>query len=185
MLVASKRLLSLSTCVVFTCLPLTSRAASTNSTQAPAHASVADVPEQVNRYTIPFFTSQNELSGSQSFTGITVLNNSTTACGASVKFQYGQDSNNACVIKVSIPPRQAITFCSRAGHDPVFPCNATCEGDGLTFTTGHAYIASTNSPACSNIDVDGHLFYTTNNDTVVQGTAVLTVTKFRQPNNGD
>src|SRR4051794_30222989 len=171
MLVASKGLLSLSACAVLACLPLTSRAASTNSTQAPAAiARVPDVPGQVNRYTIPFFTSQNTLSGSQSYTGVAVLNNSTTTCDVSVKFQFGQESSNACVIKASISPRIALTFCSRAGHDPVFPCDTTCAGDGLTFTTGHIYIASTNSPACSNIDVDGHLFYTTNNDTVVQGT---------------
>jgi hypothetical protein len=187
MLLVSKQFARIVVCSALTCLPLTSYADST-SPQARASASALsapNVPGQVNRYTVPYFTSENRLEGSQSYTGITVLNNSAASCDASVKFQFGQASDNACVIKASIPPRTAITFCSRPGHDPVFPCNASCSGEGLTFTTGHAYIASTNNPSCSNIDVDAHLFFTTKNDTVVQGVTALTVTRFRQPNNGD
>jgi len=141
-------------------------------------------PGQVNRYTIPNYTSQ-ATAATRSFVGLTILNNSAVTCNAAVSFQYAFGTTNICVINFSIPAFQSAIYCSRAGHDPLTPCSVSCSPE-LTFNTGHAYVSSDNVSGCQNIAVDAQQYFTRDTaDDLIESQSKLTVTKFNQPNKGD
>ena len=140
----------------------------------------------VNRYLIPNFYSV--ISGAaRSFTGITVYNNSSSTCGAAVRFQKGQTTTDSCVVVSSIPPKQGRRFCSRpAGSFGLFTCEASCAGAGLTFDGGHAFVTSTNTTACANLAIDAEVIYTLNTaDDLIGGITRLSVNKVGRATIGD
>jgi hypothetical protein len=156
-------------------------------TQRPLAVAPTAVPSgQVNRYVIPNFYSLI-LGAARSFTGITVYNNSNSTCSAAVRFQPNKDRTDVCVVTSSIPPKVGHHFCSRQpGSFGLFFCETSCPGAGLTFTTGHAFITSTNTSACANLAVDAEVIYTQNTaDDVIGGITRLSVNKIGKATIGD
>jgi hypothetical protein len=153
-------------------------------------ASIAGGPTppkgHVARYVLPFYTSENYLTGvSRSVTIINVYNQTKKDCEVGVQFQYGPLVTNTCSITGTVSAGTSLGFCSRTVHDPVFPCEAgpTCNPQ-LTYTTGHAFISS--KVGCLNIVVDAQVTYMSDSsDTLVTGTRQLSVVKINQPNLGD
>ena len=152
--------------------------------QYPGRGAVSPFISEVQRYTIPNYTSQNRVT-TRSFVAVTILNNATTSCNASVSFQFAFGTTNICVINQWIPAKQSRIYCSRLVKDPVTPCSVSCSPE-LTFNTGHAYVSSDNTAACGNIDVDAQQYFTEGSaDDHVDSQSKLTVTRFNVPNNGD
>jgi hypothetical protein len=154
--------------------------------QYPAGRAVSPLISQIQiqRYTIPNYTSQNRAT-TRSFVAVTILNNATTSCNASVSFQFAFGTTNVCLINQLILAKQSRIYCSRLVRDPVAPCSVSCSPE-LTFNTGHAYVSSDNTVACGNIDVDAQQYFTEGPaDDHVDSQSKLTITKFNVPNNGD
>jgi hypothetical protein len=64
---------------------------------------VATAPAgQVNRYVIPYYTSQTS-AATRSFTAMTIMNNTGGPCSAAVSFRFPGGPTDICVITLSIP----------------------------------------------------------------------------------
>lgn len=154
-----------------------------------AEARAAAPPSgQVARYVVPYYMSQNLLTGARSTTMVDVYNQSSIACNVGVQFQFAFGTSNICGITLSIPPKQSRLFCSRPVNDPLFPCSVSCPGAGLTFNTGHAFVSSTADPNsdCARIAVHAQLAFTRDPaDNQVEGTTRLTVVEINDGNKGD
>jgi hypothetical protein len=178
--------LSLAFAIMLPAVSAPALADSLTSGQPPAVApkAVSAAITQVQRYTIPNYTSQDTAT-TRSFIGVTIINNATVACNAAVSFQYEYGATNICVISQLIPAKQSRIYCSRPVTDPITPCAASCS-PALGFNTGHAYVSSDNTTACSDIAVDAQQYFTEGSpDDHVDSQSKLTVTKFNLPNNGD
>jgi hypothetical protein len=167
--------------------PGVGQAAETSSRGGNAAGAPAAAPAgQTDRFAIPWFTSQNELAGARSTVVVSILNNSGATCRASVRFQFGFSTSDACTLTLPIPARESRRYCSRSIDDPLVPCDAVCPSGGLTFTTGHAYVSSTTRSPCHRIAVDARQHFTRDAaDDLVEASSQLTLVRFNGTNLGD
>ena len=142
---------------------------------------------QVDRFLIPFFTSQNVFTNGRVTTVVAIFNNSSVTCSVFARFQFASTTSDICSITVSVLPHTSVQLCSRPVSDPIAPCNASCPGGGLTFNTGHIFVGSSKSPgACKLIAVDPRAYYTNSgSDSVLTGSSALTLVPVNGGNKGD
>jgi hypothetical protein len=149
----------------------------------PANPGMRAVPSttpagQMRRYVIPFYTSQTVFPAGRSVTVVSVYNTAGMSCNVSVQFQYVNGQTDICALDISIPSHTSALFCSRPVGDPLAPCTTSCPSGGLTFNTGHAFVASSTSPAnCKYIVVDPRIYYTTGDDATLLSSSRLTLAK--------
>ena len=140
---------------------------------------------QTMRYVIPFFTSQTAFPTGRSVTVVTINNNSSASCTATLRFQFASQTADTCTITATIASHLSKIFCSRSVSDPISPCSVSCS-PGLTFNTGKVYISSTTTPtACNLLAVDPRIYYTNGNDTVLLSSSQLSIVKFGAATAGD